>query len=50
MATFLTQDAYDKFTLSKEEYELAKELREANEKNESSAEGKKAESTKKGRN
>ena len=32
MATFLNQDAYDKFTLSKEEYELAKELREENEK------------------
>lgn len=35
MATFLTQDAYDKFTMSKEEYELAKELREANKKTES---------------
>lgn len=34
LAAFLTQDAYDKFTLSKEEYELAKELREANEKKE----------------
>ena len=32
MATFLDQDAYDKFTLSKEEYELAKELKEANSK------------------
>ena len=32
MATFLTQDAYDKFTLSKEEYELAKELKEENKK------------------
>ena len=32
MAAFLTQDAYDKFTLSKEEYELAKELKEANKK------------------
>lgn len=47
MATFLTQDAYDKFTLSKEEYELAKELREANEKNESSSEEKKTDSVKK---
>ncbi|MEO1524225.1 MAG: S41 family peptidase [Planctomycetota bacterium] len=32
IATFLDQDAYDKFTLSKEEYELAKELKEANKK------------------
>ena len=32
MAAFLTQDAYDKFTLSKEEYELAKELRDENKK------------------
>lgn len=32
MATFLTQDAFDKFRLSKEEYELAKEIREANKK------------------
>ena len=29
MAAFLTQDAYDAFTLSKEEYELAKELKDA---------------------
>ena len=34
LATFLTQDAYDKFTLSKEEYELAKELRDENKKDE----------------
>ncbi|MFK7769950.1 MAG: S41 family peptidase [Mariniblastus sp.] len=32
MATFLTQDAFDKFTLSKEEYQLAKELKEQNDK------------------
>ena len=32
MAVFLTQDAYDQFTLSKEEYELAKELKEENKK------------------
>ena len=32
MAAFLNQDAYDKFTLSKEEYELAKELEEDNKK------------------
>ena len=32
MATFLNQDAFDKFSLSKEEYELAKELKEANKK------------------
>lgn len=32
MAAFLTQDAFDKFTLNKEEYELAKELKEENEK------------------
>jgi len=32
MATFLTQDAYDQFTLSKEEYELAQELKKDNEK------------------
>lgn len=32
MATFLNQDAFDKFTLSKEEYELAKELKEENKK------------------
>lgn len=36
MAAFLTQDAFDKFTLSKEEYELAKELKEKDKK----AEGK----------
>jgi Tol biopolymer transport system component/C-terminal processing protease CtpA/Prc len=30
IAAFLTQDAYDKFTLSKEEYELAKELQQDN--------------------
>ena len=29
MAAFLTQDAYDAFTLSKEEYELAKEMKDA---------------------
>lgn len=34
MAAFLNQDAYDKFTLSKEEYELAKELKEENKKDE----------------
>ena len=34
VATFLTQDAFDKFTLSKEEYELAKELRQENQKSE----------------
>ncbi|MCH2183472.1 MAG: S41 family peptidase [Mariniblastus sp.] len=38
VATFLTQDAYDKFTLSKEEYELAKELRQANQKSDAKAE------------
>ena len=32
MATFLTQDAYDQFTLTKEEYELAQELKKENEK------------------
>ncbi|MCP4480763.1 MAG: PDZ domain-containing protein [Planctomycetaceae bacterium] len=47
MATFLTQDAYDKFTLSKEEYELAKELREANEKKEEGAADKKSNAVKK---
>ncbi|MEM6691228.1 MAG: S41 family peptidase, partial [Planctomycetota bacterium] len=31
IATFLTQDAYDQFTLSKEEYELAQELKKENE-------------------
>lgn len=31
MAAFLTQDAYDQFTLSKEEYELAQELKKENE-------------------
>ena len=46
MATFLTQDAYDKFTLSKEEYELAKELREANEKKEGKSGEKKENATK----
>ncbi|MFN3193276.1 MAG: S41 family peptidase [Aureliella sp.] len=30
MAAFLTQDAYDQFTLSKEEYELAQELKQEN--------------------
>ncbi|MEM9943576.1 MAG: S41 family peptidase, partial [Planctomycetota bacterium] len=30
MAAFLTQDAYDKFTLSKEEYELLQELKKEN--------------------
>jgi tricorn protease len=30
MAAFLTQDAYDRFTLSKEEYELAQELKKEN--------------------
>lgn len=34
MATFLTQDAYDKFTMSKEEYELAKELKAENKESE----------------
>lgn len=34
MATFLTQDAYDKFTMSKEEYELAQELKAENKKSE----------------
>jgi tricorn protease len=37
MATFLTQDAFDKFRLSKEEYELAKELKEENKKDEAKA-------------
>lgn len=32
MAAFLNQDAFDQFSMSKEEYELAKELKEANEK------------------
>jgi Tol biopolymer transport system component/C-terminal processing protease CtpA/Prc len=32
MAAFLNQDAFDKFSLSKEEYELAKELKEADKK------------------
>lgn len=32
MAAFLTQDAYDRFTLSKEEYELAQELKKENDK------------------
>jgi len=35
MAAFLTQDAYDQFTLSKEEYELAQELKEESEKKKS---------------
>ena len=35
MAAFLTQDAYDQFTLSKEEYELAQELKEESEKEKS---------------
>ncbi|MGP1345181.1 MAG: S41 family peptidase [Phycisphaerales bacterium] len=34
VAAFLTQDAYDRFTLSKEEYELQKELKEKREKEE----------------
>ena len=34
MAAFLNQDAYDQFTLSKEEYELAQELKEDNKKDE----------------
>ena len=38
MATFLTQDAYDKFTLSEEEYELAQELKAENEKSDASSE------------
>ena len=36
MAAFLTQDAFDKFTLSKEEYELVKELNSKNEKSKDS--------------
>ena len=32
MAAFLNQDAYDKFSMSKEEYELAQELKKENEK------------------
>ncbi len=32
MAAFLNQDAYDKFSMSKEEYELAQELKQANKK------------------
>ncbi len=35
MAAFLTQDAYDQFTLGKEEYELAQELKKENEKDKS---------------
>ena len=46
MATFLTQDAYDKFTLSKEENELAKELREANEKKDGESAEKKTDAVK----
>ncbi|MEM7475583.1 MAG: S41 family peptidase [Planctomycetota bacterium] len=38
MAAFLTQDAYDQFTLSKEEYELAQELKKENEKDDDKAE------------
>ena len=34
MAAFLTQDAYDQFTLTKEEYELAQELKKENENDE----------------
>lgn len=34
MAAFLTQDAYDQYTLSKEEYELAQELKKENEEDE----------------
>ncbi|MEO1618770.1 MAG: S41 family peptidase [Planctomycetota bacterium] len=34
MAAFLNQDAYDKFSLSKEEYELAQELKAENQKGE----------------
>ena len=32
IAAFLNQDAYDKFSMSKEEYELAQELKQANQK------------------
>lgn len=35
MATFLTQDAYDKFTLGKEQFELAKELKSENDEKDS---------------
>ncbi|TNE66002.1 MAG: hypothetical protein EP335_04430 [Alphaproteobacteria bacterium] len=40
MAAFLNQDAYDKFTLSKEEYELKKELEEDQKKKDKEAEDK----------
>ncbi|MEM7016969.1 MAG: S41 family peptidase, partial [Pseudomonadota bacterium] len=43
MASFLTQDAYDKFTLTKEEYELLKELAEENKKAKDSDKKKKRE-------
>ena len=46
MAAFLTQDAYDQFTLSKEEYELAKELKEENKKDGAKKDGDKEESKK----
>ncbi len=46
VAAFLNQDAYDKFTLTKEEYELAKELRKENEKSEASPKDSKEESDK----
>ena len=39
MAAFLTQDSYDKFTLSKEEYDLARELKQDRAKPESKQEG-----------
>ncbi|MFK7821011.1 MAG: S41 family peptidase [Planctomycetaceae bacterium] len=42
MATFLNQDAFDKFSLSKEEYELAKELKEENGKAEKKEDSKEA--------
>lgn len=42
MATFLTQDAYDRFTMSKEEYELNKELKAANAKDSSKEDSKAA--------
>ena len=45
MAAFLTQDAYDQFTLSKEEYELAQELKEENKDDEEGDEDKPSEVT-----
>lgn len=46
-ATFLDQDAYDEFTMSKEDYQLMKELEAERKKKEAEAKKKKAEAEKK---